>query len=740
MNTEKARKKQSETMKQNILSGSFTPEITNTWTHWTALIEVDGVVRKFRSTWDACFWLLNRDEQYEAVRIPYLFAGEIHTYLTDFYNPNTGIITEVKPASQSETGKFKAKVAALHLHCKALGRRYQIIGEEYFRTALSMPETASNRDVGKAIVAFVSKFAPPAVSLQLDPHQREVKEIGEWEVLTPSGWREFKGVQRTTHQVVYDVVSAGKVILSCSKHHKHLLGDGRKVETTQLDKGTMLAGGTEIEDVVRREQENESFLYDLLGVADGALYQTNSTVSGNSAFISQMSDLWTACAPTISTGGKAIALSTPNGAQGWFYQTCMLAEEAQRLKQSGILLTKEQEGTNFHMVTLPWHVHPERDQAWYDNMCKTFNFDLRKISQELDCSFAYSGQKVIMPEFLKRAKEDPRRVPIIAGHTDRMDEILDRHLPHILNMYDVGDENDQESYRLSLRRCMESMLTIYKVPLPKDEIVIAADVASGGGSDYSAFVGMDQKGYQVCGFKGKVDTKVFSIILYIVGMFYNEAGLAIERNSYGNDVILRLESDLGYGRVLEGLDGKTGFLTTGGGTNASGGSRNFFVSRLIGFIQNPVFKDAPVINDGRLLHEMEVFVWAEHNTGYGRKQKAEATAGENDDLVMSLAILATVLTTWDQSNKVFGILSPEALGAVAENMLMQQDPTVPQEDKRMQDGDIFSVLEDVYTGVNYDDNPAVLAQESVWNAFGIEHADRKTLKRQDHGMVVRFEK
>ena len=39
------------------------------------------------------------------------------------------------------------------------------------------------------------------------------------------------------------------------------------------------------------------------------------------AFIKKMEDRWKAMYPCLSCGGKAIALSTPNGPKGWFYET-----------------------------------------------------------------------------------------------------------------------------------------------------------------------------------------------------------------------------------------------------------------------------------------------------------------------------------------------------------------------------------------------------------------------------------
>ena len=89
-------------------------------------------------------------------------------------------------------------------------------------------------------------------------------------------------------------------------------------------------------------------------------------VIDEAAHVEKLGDLWTALYPTLSTGGRCIALSTPNGVGNWFHQNCVEAEA----------------GTNdFHMTTLLWDVHPDRNKAWYDK--ETRNMSKRQIAQEL---------------------------------------------------------------------------------------------------------------------------------------------------------------------------------------------------------------------------------------------------------------------------------------------------------------------------------------------------------------------
>lgn len=85
--------KGSKTLRKRIESGDYTPSITNTWTHWDAYILQDGVKYKFRSSWEACFWYSNQHLEYETIRV----KTEHKVYVSDFYDPYTNTLYEIKP-------------------------------------------------------------------------------------------------------------------------------------------------------------------------------------------------------------------------------------------------------------------------------------------------------------------------------------------------------------------------------------------------------------------------------------------------------------------------------------------------------------------------------------------------------------------------------------------------------------------------------------------------------------------
>ena len=155
-------------------------------------------------------------------------------------------------------------------------------------------------------------------------------------------------------------------------------------------------------------------------------------VIDEAAHVEGLDELWTGLYPTLSTGGRCIALSTPNGVGNWFHQTYTDAEE---------------ENNDFKPTCLPWDVHPDRDAAWFDK--ETRNMSRRQIAQELECNFNMSGETVIHTEDIEKMSKticDPNHK---AG--------FDR------NYYIWEDFDPTQSY------------------------LLVADVARGDGKDYSAF-------------------------------------------------------------------------------------------------------------------------------------------------------------------------------------------------------------------------------------------------------------
>lgn len=115
-NIEKSRILNKAIMLDKIAKGEFSPPVTNSWTHWAATITTSTETKKFRSSWEACFWLSNPNVLYEIKRIPYQDeAGATRTYIADFFDEERKIVYELKP--KSHWNKANTKMQQIIRYC-----------------------------------------------------------------------------------------------------------------------------------------------------------------------------------------------------------------------------------------------------------------------------------------------------------------------------------------------------------------------------------------------------------------------------------------------------------------------------------------------------------------------------------------------------------------------------------------------------------------------------------------------
>jgi hypothetical protein len=297
------------------------------------------------------------------------------------------------------------------------------------------------------------------------------------------------------------------------------------------------------------------------------------------AFVRNFDELWMGLYPTISTGGRVVILSTPNGVGGQYHE----------------LFTNAEAGLNeFNAIRLPWDVHPERDEEWFEK--ETRNFSARKVAQEYLCDFASSGETFLTDEDLKYLQTQIKS-PVDRGGRD-------------MNVW------------------------IWKYPLSDHSYILSADVARGDSKDYSSFHIIDvDEGEVVAEYKGKIPPDDFAVLINEYGLRYNKAIVCPENNSYGFATIIKLKDlnypTLYYRRRKSVLIGD--YIPPGNteiaGFTTSGKTRNMILTKLEEVIRNKQIK----IYSSRFYEEMKTFIW--------KGNKAQAMRGNyNDDLVMSLAI------------------------------------------------------------------------------------------------------
>jgi hypothetical protein len=285
--------------------------------------------------------------------------------------------------------------------------------------------------------------------------------------------------------------------------------------------------------------------------------------------------LWTGLGPTLATGGRCIALSSPLGTGNWFHKTYVDAESNKN---------------EFNCIKLMWDVHPERDKDWYER--ETKNLSPREVAQEYLCSFNASGETVIAPEFIELARKnckDPDKREFLDG-----------------NLYIWKDVEDTGTYLLS------------------------ADVARGDGRDFSVFHIIETKTMeQVAEYQGKVDLDIFTDLIVQTASRFNGSMVVVENNNIGYSVIMKLiergYKNLYYQKNIDNMDIYNPNASIAG-FSTSAKTRPLVIAKLEEYLRNKSI----TLNSLRTIRELETFVW--------KNGRPDAQSGYNDDLIMSLAI------------------------------------------------------------------------------------------------------
>lgn len=349
-----------------------------------------------------------------------------------------------------------------------------------------------------------------------------------------------------------------------------------QIKTVEHNKLSLrLSNGSQIKAVSAASDAGRSEALSLLVIDEAAFIEEN-----------KIDPIWTSAQQTLSTGGHAIILSTPNGVGNFFHRMWVKAETAEN---------------NFLPIKLPWTVHPERNQEWRDEQDKLLG--PKEASQECDCDFLSSGANVFDMDLVQWYEK--------------------AHIQDPIEKRGIG-----QNY------------WIWEYPDYSRDYVILADVARGDGADYSTFHILDiEEIKQVAEFKGQLGTKDFGNMLHAIGTEWNNALLVIDNASMGwatiqqildknyDNIYYSIKDDLGnidhyIGNSYDLIDRSK--LTPG--FTISSKNRPLIISKLDAYLR----EKAIVLRSKRTIEEFKTFIW--------KNGRPEAQVGYNDDLVIPLAI------------------------------------------------------------------------------------------------------
>lgn len=375
-----------------------------------------------------------------------------------------------------------------------------------------------------------------------------------------------------------------------------------KVKRMHRNLPSWLKEGVKVDNQLKFKFENGSEITAEATTEDSGRSESVSfVIIDEAASISNADEVWAAIKLTLDVGnGNCAVVSTPKGVGDFFHKTITGAKTGGNAKKKS-RDPEIWEGTgrnDFHLLKLPWDLHPERGKKWREEQTRTMG--KKKAARECDCVFTASGDTVIDQKLVSWYKDFAAKTP-------------------------------EEEHRRG-----RGEVWVWQPPKPESRYVLGSDVARGDASDFSTFQIFDADTMeQAAEYQGKMPPADFGDLLRAYGTAYNDALVVVERDSYGwaamqqivdkgYNNLLYTSNDLKFVDVDEDSNAK---LKPGIGTNRN--SRKLIISNFTRFINNRWAR----IRSERLMEELDTFVWK----GRGMRQKPEHMNGYHDDLIFAAA-------------------------------------------------------------------------------------------------------
>jgi|SaaInlStandDraft_4_1057021.scaffolds.fasta_scaffold34405_2 hypothetical protein len=217
-----------------------------------------------------------------------------------------------------------------------------------------------------------------------------MKEINEWEVLTPEGWKDFSGIVEYEKTVITIKFDNG-IELTGSLEHRVMTDDGM-CELQNLEYGSTVKTDGRLVIVIEKSKPKQSQkVYDLVEVdSTDHQYYTNGIVSHNCdeiAFIPNriQEEFMAGTAPSLSaTRGKMMITSTPNGSRDLFAKL-WFGSGMEWDKKEYTYVRKNKAKNLFTPLFVPyWIDETKNNDEWINREKKTLDDNI-KWKVEFEC-------------------------------------------------------------------------------------------------------------------------------------------------------------------------------------------------------------------------------------------------------------------------------------------------------------------------------------------------------------------
>jgi phage FluMu gp28-like protein len=364
-------------------------------------------------------------------------------------------------------------------------------------------------------------------------------------------------------------------------------------------------------------------------------YTPTTLIFDEAAFIEADSDFWAACMASLSTGGKVVVISTPNGfdaiyyeiydqalrgmndfkiTEMYWYRDPRYTKDLYMVKTKDLVhyLLNKHEYPLDSIIDLSLENRKERNldtlhkyiedgykpcSSWLESMVKKLKYDRRKVAQELECNFLGSGDNVFDSELLQNIQKNDIKEPSA--------------------------------------KLVGGQLWIWKEPVNGHKYVMGIDVSRGDSEDFSCFVIIDfDEKEQVLEFVGKLPPDTLAEIAYKWGIMYSALCVIDLTGGMGVATARKLQ-EMGYENFFyDGVDMSNKWKYDPRVKEKIPGI-NFNNKRvqIIASFEESLRHEFKV-RSSRLLNEMGTFIYI-----HGRPDHQK---GHHDDCIMSIAMATYV--------------------------------------------------------------------------------------------------
>ena len=220
---------------------------------------------------------------------------------------------------------------------------------------------------------------------------------GKYEILTPSGWEDFKGISKISNKKIFQLVlENGNTVRATNGHY--FFNNNKKIKLSNLSTGMTIDSTHGCLKIIDIKELGYTTVYDIIEV-DNKKHQyivNNGLITKNCdefAFVRPTiaKEFWTSISPTLSTGGKAIITSTPSSDEDQF---ALLWKGANRcIDEFGNPTELGQNG--FKAYRADWRAHPDRDEEWAAQQRAALGEE--RFRREHEIEFIINDETLIAP-------------------------------------------------------------------------------------------------------------------------------------------------------------------------------------------------------------------------------------------------------------------------------------------------------------------------------------------------------